>query len=140
MQGVIGFFLGLLFGVGLIVAQMTNPKKVLDFLDISGVWDPSLAFVMGGGLLVYALAYNASSRLPKPLISQDFESPSKWPVDAKLLSGAFIFGVGWGLGGFCPGPALVALGFLNPKVAVFVVAMAAGMILHDGLWKNRAPF
>ncbi len=140
MQGVIGFFLGLLFGVGLIVAQMTNPKKVLDFLDISRVWDPSLAFVMGGGLLVYALAYNASSRLSKPLISQDFEIPSKWPVDARLLSGAFIFGVGWGLGGFCPGPALTALGFLNPKVAVFVVAMAAGMILHDNVQKNRSPF
>lgn len=140
MQGVIGFSLGLLFGIGLIVAQMTNPKKVLDFLDISRVWDPSLAFVMGGGLLVYALAYKASSRVPKPLISQGFESPPNWPVDARLLSGALIFGAGWGLGGFCPGPALTALGFLNPKAAVFVVAMAAGMILHDGLWKNRSPF
>ena len=140
MNAFIGVFLGFLFGMGLIVAQMTNPRKVLDFLDVSRVWDPSLAFVMGGALVVYALAYRMSRRSPRPLFGEAFSSPPRWPIDGRLLAGAFIFGAGWGLGGFCPGPALTALGFLNPKAAVFVVAMAAGMILHDGFLKNRSPF
>lgn len=140
MQGVVGFFLGLLFGVGLIVAQMSNPRKVLDFLDVFRVWDPSLAFVMGGGLVVYAIAFKGSKRLPHPLLEPEFSNPPTRPIDGRLIAGALIFGVGWGLGGFCPGPALTALGFGSFKVAVFVVAMVAGMILHDGILRNRSPF
>ncbi|MDY7018371.1 MAG: DUF6691 family protein [Nitrospirota bacterium] len=140
MNAFIGVFLGFLFGVGLIVAQMTNPRKVLDFLDVARVWDPSLAFVMGGALVVYALAYGMSCRSPKPLVGESFSSPPRWPIDGRLLAGAFIFGVGWGLGGFCPGPALTALGFGGPKVVAFVLAMILGVLLHDGLFKSRSPF
>lgn len=140
MDAFIGVLLGLLFGAGLILAQMTNPRKVLDFLDLSRIWDPSLAFVMGGALVIYALTQRASRRSPGPLLGEGFSSPPSWPVDGRLLLGAFLFGVGWGLGGFCPGPALTALCFGGPKVAVFVVAMVLGMLLHDGLSKNRSPF
>jgi len=140
MNAIIGVFLGLMLGVGLIVAQMTNPKKVLDFLDVSRVWDPSLAFVMGGALVVYALTYRMSRRSPRPLAGDDFSYPPRGPIDGRLLAGAFLFGVGWGLGGFCPGPALTALGFGGPKVAVFALAMVLGVLLHDGLFKSRSPF
>jgi uncharacterized membrane protein YedE/YeeE len=124
------FALGLLFGVGLIVSQMTNPAKIIGFLDFTGQWDPSLAFVMAGAVTVFALAYQASRRRSAPLWSTRFVEPEKRNLDAPLVAGALIFGVGWGLSGFCPGPAIVASAFGDARVWAFVAAMAAGVVTY----------
>ena len=129
------FLLGLVFGLGLIVSGLANPAKVLAFLDLAGLWDPSLMLVMGGALLIalpfFALARRrAVSWLGLPLLL-----PAPRPVDHRLLLGSLAFGVGWGLVGFCPEPAVVALGMLNAKAAVFVAAMLAGMMLFEG-WER----
>lgn len=125
------FLAGLLFGVGLIVAQMTNPSKVIGFLDITGNWDPSLAFVMVGAIAVYAPAYWLSRTRPaRPLWGEEFKLPLRQQIDRPLVLGALTFGVGWGLSGFCPGPALTSAGFGEPRVWVFVAAMLAGMIAY----------
>jgi len=128
---------GLVFGVGLAVSQMANPAKVLAFLDLAGDWDPSLALVMGGALAVAAPAF-AWARRPaaRPLLADRFQIPERRAVDARLLAGASLFGVGWGLGGFCPGPALAALAAGEPRVWLFVAALAAGALGHD-LWIRR---
>jgi len=121
---------GTLFGIGLAVAQMTNPAKVIHFLDVTGAWDPSLAFVMGAALVVSAIAY----RVQKTPISV----PAG--IDARLVGGAALFGLGWGLAGFCPGPAIASLSTGSPKVVTFVVAMLGGMLLYDlGLARRRDP-
>ena len=121
---------GLLFGVGLVVSRMTNPAKVLAFLDVAGNWDPSLAFVMGGALAVAALGNWIASSRPAPLAAATFQWPASRDIDARLIGGAALFGTGWGLVGFCPGPALAALGFGPWPVVVFIVAMLAGMAAH----------
>ncbi len=123
---------GLLFGLGLCLSGMTEADKVLGFLDLFGAWDPSLAFVMGGGILV-ALPLFLLARKTYPALA-----PSKARIDAPLVIGAALFGVGWGLVGLCPGPALANLGFLDRSSALFVVAMAAGMGLH-ALYAQRIP-
>ncbi|HEY7759642.1 MAG TPA: YeeE/YedE family protein [Burkholderiales bacterium] len=132
MTRVIASFLaGLLFGAGLIVAQMTNPSKVIGFLDITGNWDPSLAFVMVGAIGVYGLAYWLSrARHARPFLVDGFNLPMRRQIDRPLVVGALIFGAGWGLSGFCPGPALTSAGFGEPRVWVFVVAMLAGMMIY----------
>jgi len=128
-RAIIAFLAGLLFGVGLIVAQMTNPAKVIGFLDITGAWDPSLAFVMVGAIAVYGVAYWLSrARSARPLLVQEFKLPLKRQIDRPLVLGALIFGAGWGLSGFCPGPAITSVGFGEPRVWVFVAAMLAGMM------------
>jgi hypothetical protein len=126
---VFAFVAGVVFAIGLLVAQMTNPAKVTGFLDITGQWDPSLAFVMGGALVVFGLAW-ALSRRPgtKPLLDSVFNIPGARGIDGRLIAGSLLFGVGWGLGGFCPGPALVSAGFGDERVWMFVAAMVAGMI------------
>lgn len=129
------FLAGLVFGLGLIVSGLANPAKVLAFLDLAGRWDPSLMLVMGSAVLValpfFALARRRSvSWLGLPLLL-----PGPRPIDHRLLLGSLAFGVGWGLVGFCPGPAVVALGMLNAKAAVFVAAMLAGMALFEG-WER----
>ena len=113
------FGAGLLFGIGLWLSGMANPRKVLDFLDITGHWDPSLLLVMGGAVMVTVIAF-------RPLIRRKGLVFDKTKVDAPLLIGAALFGIGWGIGGYCPGPALTALSNLTPEVFVFVAAMIAG--------------
>jgi len=127
---IVAFLAGLLFGIGLIVAQMTNPAKVIGFLDITGAWDPSLAFVMLGGIGVYSVGYWLSrTRNARPFLVAEFKLPIARQIDRALVLGAIVFGAGWGLSGFCPGPAITSAGFGEPQVWVFVAAMLAGMML-----------
>jgi uncharacterized membrane protein YedE/YeeE len=125
------FSAGVLFGAGLTISQMVNPRKVTDFLDLFGNWDPSLAFVMGGALAVTALGYQLVLRRPQPLFVSEFHLPTSQRIDARLIGGAALFGVGWGLAGFCPGPAVASLGYGLWQSVVFVSAMLAGMLLRD---------
>lgn len=122
---------GLLFGAGLTVSQMVDPAKVQGFLDFAGIaggtWDPSLAFVMGGALAVTAIGYGLALRRAAPLMAPQFSLPTRTDIDARLIAGAAIFGVGWGLAGYCPGPAVASLAFGNAEALAFVVAMLAGM-------------
>jgi uncharacterized membrane protein YedE/YeeE len=128
-RSAVAFLLGLLFGAGLIVSQMSNPAKVIGFLDLAGDWDPSLAFVMMGAVAVFGAAYRLSLRRGAPLLESKFQAPEKQGIDQPLLLGAALFGVGWGLAGFCPGPAVVAAGFGDGRVWAFIGAMAAGVLL-----------
>ena len=118
---------GALFGAGLVLSGMANPAKVLAFLDVAGDWDPSLAFVMGGAIPVAALGFALGKRRPAPLCAENFATPPRSLIDARLIGGAVLFGLGWGLAGFCPGPALAALGFGGWQPWLFVAAMLAGM-------------
>jgi uncharacterized protein len=127
MPFIISLLSGVLFGIGLVVSGMSNPAKVLNFLDVTGRWDPSLAFVMVGALLVTSIGYRLAWRQPKPVLVDKFDLPLSQHVDARLLAGATTFGLGWGLSGFCPGPALASLASLAPGTLVFVPAMLAGM-------------
>ncbi|HEX6239333.1 MAG TPA: DUF6691 family protein [Polyangiales bacterium] len=117
---------GLAFALGLGIAGMTRPANVIAFLDVTGSWDPALAFVMMGAVGVHALALLLGRRRTRPLLEPRFETPSKAGIDARLIAGAAIFGVGWGASGFCPGPALVALMSFSPSVLAFVPAMVVG--------------
>jgi hypothetical protein len=128
MQVVAALVCGLVFGAGLAIAGMTNPAKVLAFLDVAGAWDPTLAFVMGGALLVNAGAYALTRRRARPLFAEVFALPTRRDLDARLVGGAALFGVGWGLVGLCPGPALASLARGENEVLVFVAAMAGGML------------
>ncbi len=123
------FASGLLFGFGLIVSEMVNPAKVLAFLDVFGSWDPSLAFVMGGAVAASALGYFIAKRRGVPVFAPRLEIPTRRDLDPRLIGGAALFGIGWGLVGLCPGPALTALTFGPWQVFVFVAAMIAGMAL-----------
>jgi uncharacterized protein len=123
------FASGLLFGLGLVVSQMVNPAKVVGFLDIFGDWDPSLALVMGGAVAVSALGYVIAKRRGVPVLAPRLEIPTRRDLEPRLLTGAAIFGIGWGLVGLCPGPALTALTFGPWQVFVFVAAMLVGMAL-----------
>jgi uncharacterized protein len=127
-EHLIAFVSGLVFAIGLGVAGMTNPHKVLNFLDIFGDWDPSLALVMGGAILVYLPVYRALRGRGAPLLAERFHWPTKQDVDAKLVIGAILFGVGWGLAGFCPGPAIVAIAGGRSAVLIFGAAMLLGML------------
>ena len=129
---------GLLFGVGLAVSQMMNPAKVLGFLDVAGAWDPSLALVMIGALAITLPAFRQVLKEPAPRLAANFLVPGAGAIDARLVGGAAIFGVGWGLVGFCPGPALAALSVGDGRVLIFVVAMLAGMAAYSLSNRNRA--
>jgi uncharacterized membrane protein YedE/YeeE len=133
MLPVASFVCGLLFGVGLLVSGMTQPAKVLGFLDVFGVWDPTLAFVMAAALLVSFVGFRVARQRAKPVLATEHLWPTRTDIDPPLLIGSALFGVGWGLVGLCPGPALVNLATLMPQVVVFVVAMAAGLVTKD-LW------
>ncbi len=124
------FVSGTVFALGLGISGMTRPIKVIGFLDFLGDWDPSLALVMIGAIAVYFVAYRWSRRMVSPVLAAEFPVPARSDLDARLILGAAIFGAGWGLGGFCPGPAITALASGAPPVAVFVAAMAAGIYLH----------
>jgi uncharacterized protein len=131
------FACGLVFAIGLALGGMTQPSKVVGFLDFTGEWDPSLAFVMGGALAVHALLGSFVRARPRPMFSAAFTLPTRNDIDARLVAGSAIFGVGWGLGGFCPGPSLVALGGGMDAALVVVPAMLAGMLLHDRWFAPR---
>ena len=130
MSALFYLFFGLLFGLGLAYSGMTDPQKVLGFLDLFGDWDPTLIFVMASGVGTTMLAYHIILR-KRPLFSAEFCLPGKQGVDKKLVSGAILFGIGWGLYGYCPGPAIAALSYLNPDTVLFVVAMIAGTYIHS---------
>lgn len=125
------FASGLVFALGLGLSGMTRPIKVIGFLDFFGTWDASLAFVMLGAIAVYFVAYRWCRVLPSPLLATDFALPERRDLDAKLILGSALFGTGWGLGGFCPGPALTSLASGAFPVFVFVAAMGFGMYLHS---------
>ncbi|MEQ8440390.1 MAG: YeeE/YedE family protein [Alphaproteobacteria bacterium] len=120
---------GILFGAGLALSGMMNPAKVIGFLDITGNWDPSLAFVMGGALAVMAVGYQIARRRQRPALDESFHYPTSTAVDRRLVAGAALFGVGWGISGLCPGPALAGLMTGTPEILTFVGAMAVGMVL-----------
>ena len=119
---------GLVFGIGLVVSGMADPAKVQNFLDLAGTWDPSLALVMGGAVTVAFFGFRLTLARGRPLLAPAFQLPTRSDLDAPLLSGAALFGIGWGLGGFCPGPALTSLGLAAPGTLAFLPAMLAGMI------------
>ena len=127
MQILTALAAGLIFGLGLIISQMINPEKVLAFLDVAGRWDPSLAFVLVGAAAVSGLGYFLSRRRSAPLLAARFEIPDRRDLDARLIVGAALFGVGWGLVGLCPGPAIVALPLAGLQGVFFFGAMLAGM-------------
>ncbi|WP_044041202.1 YeeE/YedE family protein [Caballeronia insecticola] len=129
MRKVSSFLLGTLFGLGLIISGMTNPEKVLGFLDIAGQWDPSLAFVMIGAIATASIGFYVSRRIEKPLLEVRKYLPTKQRIDGQLLIGSAIFGLGWGVAGFCPGPAVVAIGTAKSGAIIFFVAMLAGMLV-----------
>lgn len=135
MQPLVSLVAGVVFGLGLAVAEMTNPLKVLDFLDLAGHWDPSLAFVMGGAVLVTLVTFRFILRRPVPFYGERFHLPTLTQVDRKLLIGAALFGIGWGLAGYCPGPALATVLSGNSETWLFVPAMLAGGALQR--WQSR---
>ena len=132
---------GLVFGIGLIVSGMANPAKVLGFLDLFGKWDPSLGLVMGGAVAVASIAFFLARKRTVSLLGASLKLPTARDIDRRLVMGSVLFGVGWGIAGFCPGPALVALGMGEGKALVFVLAMLAGMGLFEVLetLKQRKP-
>ena len=129
---------GLMFGLGLLVSGMTNPAKVLGFLDLAGRWDPSLAFVMGGAVAVGFVAFLFASKRTVSLIGLEMKLPTARQIDRRLVVGSTIFGIGWGVAGFCPGPALVALGMGEAKAIAFVIALLLGMGLFELLERRTA--
>ncbi|WP_428698975.1 DUF6691 family protein [Stappia sp.] len=141
MRIALSFAAGLVFGAGILISGMANPAKVLNFFDLGGIaagrWDPSLAFVMGGALLVTAIGYRLALRRPAPLAERRFHLPDKTALDARLIGGAALFGIGWGVTGFCPGGAVPALGLGRLEPLVFVATMFLGMIAARN-FENRA--
>jgi len=132
MSFLVNLLLGLLFGLGLVISGMSDPAKVLNFLDLAGTWDPSLAFVMAGAVIVAFFGYRIVLRRPAPLVGGRFHLPHVAGIDRRLVVGAAIFGLGWGLSGFCPGPAITALGLGAGGTLAFLPAMLVGM------WVARA--
>ena len=133
-----GLIVGILFGAGLALSDMVNPARVLAFLDVAGAWDPTLLYVMSAALLPSAVAYLIRRRIPKPLLAESFAIPRGGTLDRPLLLGAAMFGVGWGLVGFCPGPAIAGLVFGVWQPWLFVAAMLTAMALHHLLVSARA--
>lgn len=121
---------GLVFGVGIALSGMMNPAKVLNFFDVAGTWDPSLAFVMGGALLVTGIGYRLAWRRAQPLFGGRFQVPANTQIDRKLIGGSALFGIGWGIAGFCPGAAIPALGTGRWEVVLFIGAVVAGFMLR----------
>jgi uncharacterized membrane protein YedE/YeeE len=138
MQRVCEFVAGLLFGLGLLLSGMTDPGKVQGFLDLAGAWDPSLAFVMGGGVLVGLMAFGIAKKRDVSLLGAAFHWPHITQIDKPLVIGSLLFGVGWGLAGFCPGPALVTFAAGYDKAVVFVLAMLVGMVVCDAMQRRHA--
>ena len=138
MRIVFALLSGTLFGIGLTISDMTNPTKVQNFLDLAGIWDPSLVFVMVGAVLVALIGFRIVQRRPKPILATRFYLPTSQKIDKRLIGGSALFGLGWGLVGFCPGPAIAGLAWGNPDVFLFVVAMATGSLLAGTLLQKRS--
>jgi len=139
MPTLFAFIAGLVFGLGLLLSGMTDPGKVLGFLDIAGAWDPSLAFVMGGAIGASVLAFAVARRRSRTLLGGALQWPTATQIDRRLVLGSLTFGVGWGLAGFYPGPALVSLAAGEAKALVFTVAMVAGMAVFEAFERLRGP-
>jgi uncharacterized protein len=139
MRLALQFAAGLIFGLGLLLSGMANPAKVLNFLDLFGSFDPSLVLVMGGAVSVTFVGYRLAFRRGHPWLATGFDLPTLKAIDLRLVGGAALFGIGWGLAGFCPGPALVALSLGGTSGVVFVVAMLAGIALTQSLLERRQP-
>jgi len=137
MNAVFSFGAGLVFGAGLILSGMTDPGKVIGFLDVAGSWDPSLALVMAGAILVGFFAFRSAGRRGRTFLGGALHLPNRRDVDLRLLGGSAVFGIGWGLAGFCPGPALVSFASGVDQAAVFVAAMLGGMLLHRAAERLR---
>jgi uncharacterized membrane protein YedE/YeeE len=136
MASIFSLLAGAVFGIGLIISGMANPAKVLGFLDLAGNWDPSLAFVMAGAIVVGSLGFTIARRRSSSLLGLQMRIPTATQIDRRLVGGSLLFGIGWGIAGFCPGPALVALGMGEQKAILFVIAMLAGMGLFE-LFERR---
>ncbi len=132
---IITYLIGLVFGLGILISGMANPAKVINFFDVAGSWDPSLIFVMGGALVVTFIGYRLifGKGPEKPVMDETFHVPQNRTIDARLLGGSAVFGVGWGIAGFCPGAALPAVGTLKPEVLIFTVALIAGIFIAKAL-------
>ena len=130
MRIILALLSGSLFGAGLALSGMADPMRVRAFLDLLGPWDPTLAFVMGGAMIPMALAWLVQKRIERPIADQQFNLPETTGIDGKLALGAILFGIGWGIGGLCPGPALASLALAPAAVAPFVLAMLGGMAVH----------
>ena len=137
MTLLVSLLTGLVFGIGLIVSGMADPVKVLGFLDLAGTWDPSLAFVMAGAIAVGVVAFAVARRRTVSLLGAEMKLPTARRIDLRLVAGSVVFGIGWGVAGFCPGPGLVALGMGETKAAVFVAAMLVGMGVFELLERHR---
>ena len=137
-SAIVSLLAGLVFGLGLVISDMKNPAKVLGFLDVAGAWDPSLLVVMAGAVGVSALGFRVVRRRSAPLLGGRMHWPTAQDIDGRLVGGALVFGIGWGLAGFCPGPALVAVGSGEWKALVFLAAMLAGMAAFDLIERRRA--
>ena len=131
MKGLAALLCGLIFGVGLAMSGMTDTAKVIGFLDIFGQWVPDLGFVMGGAVLVTVVAFRLVLRRDNPLLADSFALPTNTSIDGRLLGGAALFGIGWGIYGYCPGPAISALVYLNTDTVIFVAAMLVGMVIAN---------
>ena len=139
MQLLLALLAGLVFGLGLIISGMTDPSKVIGFLDLAGKWDPSLAFVMGGAILVGLFAFRFAARRSRTFLGGSMQLPTARQIDRRLVLGGLLFGIGWGLAGYCPGPVLASLATGGSKPLIFVVAMLAGMAvfeIHQRLGQN----
>ena len=139
MKLIFALFTGLIFGVGIAVSGMMDPAKVLNFFDIAGTWDPSLAFVMGGALPVTFFGYRLAWRRTTPLFGGHFQLPSATAIDIRLVGGSALFGVGWGIAGFCPGAAIPALGTGRWEVALFLISVIAGFVLRRVFFARPVP-
>ena len=147
MRLLLTYLIGLVFGIGIALSGMANPAKVLNFFDVAGTWDPSLILVMGGALVVTFLGYRLVLKRPAPVFDRRFFLPTSRVIDLKLIGGSALFGIGWGMTGFCPGGALPALGTGVPAVFIFCAAMVAGLLLGKAALRattrpesTQAPF
>ena len=130
------YFCGLLFGLGLAISDMVNPERVIGFLNVTGQWDPALIFVMGSALLVNMIGYQLIFRRGKPLLAEKFHLPVSTHIDAPLLTGSILFGMGWGLSGYCPGPAITSIAFGATEPLIFMAAMITGALLYQRFEPN----
>ncbi|OZG73112.1 transporter [Hahella sp. CCB-MM4] len=137
MTQLIALICGTLFGIGLAISGMTDTHKVQGFLDLFGAWDPALVFVMGGAVVTTFIGFHFVQKLTRPTFADKFSLPTNTSIDKPLLIGAALFGIGWGLYGYCPGPAIASLAYFRPESAVFVVAMVTGMWVEK-LWRERS--
>jgi len=139
MRNIVNVLAGVIFGLGLLISGMANPAKVQNFLDLAGAFDPSLIFVMAGAVVATFAGYRLVLRRPRPVLAERFYLPAAKDIDARLVGGAALFGIGWGLSGFCPGPAITSLALLAKGTLVFVPAMLAGILLARLVMQARAP-